>query len=129
MEVLFPSKPYTLLVFQPGCDYPVHCIEALIPEKSPLSIEIPTAALATCALKGKLLGPGGEEPQDAYLSVQAEHGHTGFGIAGDFEIAPGSYNLTIEFYDKDGRFIEETTYEDYKVLDRGLNMVRAFSIH
>jgi len=48
---------------------------------------------------------------------------------GDFEIEPGTYNLTIEFYDADGRFIEQTTYEGYQVLDRGLNMVRAFSVN
>ncbi len=46
---------------------------------------------------------------------------------GDFEIEPGQYDLTIEFYDHDGDFIEQTTIEGYQVLERGLNMIRAYS--
>ena len=48
---------------------------------------------------------------------------------GDFEIEPGIYSLAIEFYDTEGGFIEQTTYEAYRVFDNGLNMIRAFSVH
>ncbi len=48
---------------------------------------------------------------------------------GDFEIEPGTYDVVIEFYDHNGNFIEHTSYEDYQVLDRGLNLLRAFSVY
>jgi len=46
---------------------------------------------------------------------------------GDFEIEPGQYDLTIEFFDHEGNFIEQTTFEGYQVLEKGLNMLRAYS--
>jgi len=48
---------------------------------------------------------------------------------GDFEIEPGQYDLTIEFFDLEGNFIEQTTIEGYQVLESGLNMVRAYSVN
>jgi hypothetical protein len=48
---------------------------------------------------------------------------------GDFEIEPGTYDITIEFYDIDGNFIEHTTFEDYQVVDTGLNLLRVFSVN
>ncbi|MEW5922429.1 MAG: hypothetical protein AB1746_00425 [Candidatus Zixiibacteriota bacterium] len=48
---------------------------------------------------------------------------------GDFEIAPGKYNLKIEFLDEAGQIISETYIPDYKVLERGLNLVEAVSLN
>ncbi len=49
-------------------------------------------------------------------------------LVGDFEIAPGTYNITIEFYNRIGNLLTTTNYKDYKVLPRGLNMVEAFAL-
>ena len=46
----------------------------------------------------------------------------------DFEVAPGSYDLTVEFYDSIGNLIEYSYYEDFTVTDGGLNLVQAFTI-
>ncbi len=48
---------------------------------------------------------------------------------GDFEIEPGTYDLTIEFYDSIGNLIEYSHYEDYTVTDGGLNLTQAFTVH
>ncbi|UCD63095.1 MAG: hypothetical protein JSW34_10085 [Candidatus Zixiibacteriota bacterium] len=48
---------------------------------------------------------------------------------GDFEIEPGVYDITIEFYDARGDFIEATRYQGYQVSPRGLNLLRAYSIN
>ncbi len=48
---------------------------------------------------------------------------------GDFEIAPGEYDLTIEFLDEAGNVISVTTVNNYKVLERGLNLVEAVSLN
>ncbi|MEW6411954.1 MAG: hypothetical protein AB1483_05705 [Candidatus Zixiibacteriota bacterium] len=47
---------------------------------------------------------------------------------GDFEVAPGSYDLTVEFYDSIGNLIEYSYYEDFTVTDGGLNLVQAFTV-
>lgn len=48
---------------------------------------------------------------------------------GDFELEPGTYDITVEYYDIDGNLMERTDYEDYEIADRGLNMLRAFSVN
>lgn len=47
---------------------------------------------------------------------------------GDFEIEPGTYDLTIEFYLTDGSLAGETTYSGYEVVKGGLNLIEAFSV-
>ena len=47
----------------------------------------------------------------------------------DFEFEPGTYDLTIEFYDHNGDFMESTSYKQFQVLGRGLNLVRAFTVN
>ena len=48
---------------------------------------------------------------------------------GDFEIEPGTYNLTIEFLDEEGEVINTTEIKGYKVLKNGLNLLEAFSLN
>ncbi len=48
---------------------------------------------------------------------------------GDFEIEPGTYNLTIEFLGVDGAVISTTEIKDYKVLKNGLNLLEAFCLN
>ncbi len=48
---------------------------------------------------------------------------------GDFEIEPGTYDLTIEFLDADGDLISATDINGYQVLKKGLNLVEAFSLN
>jgi len=48
---------------------------------------------------------------------------------GDFEIEPGSHDLTIEFLGSDGTVISTTEIKDYKVLKNGLNLLEAFSLN
>ena len=43
----------------------------------------------------------------------------------DLELAPGSYNLTIQFFDKAGILLYEKNIPGYKVLTNGLNLVQA----
>ena len=47
---------------------------------------------------------------------------------GDFEIEPGTYDLTIEFLDADGNVISATEISGYQVLKKGLNLVEAFCL-
>ncbi len=48
---------------------------------------------------------------------------------GDFEIEPGTYDLTIEFLDSDGDLIGATDVSGYQVLKNGLNLIEAFSLN
>jgi hypothetical protein len=48
---------------------------------------------------------------------------------GDFEIEPGTYDLTIEFLDEDGEIISTTEVEGYRVLRYGLNLIEACSLN
>lgn len=48
---------------------------------------------------------------------------------GDFEIAPGNYNIRIEFLDKYSNIISTKEIDDYKVLKNGLNLIEAFSLN
>ena len=49
-------------------------------------------------------------------------------LVGDFEIDPGTYNLTFEFLDAAGEVISTTRIDNYQVLEDGLNMVHAVSL-
>lgn len=48
---------------------------------------------------------------------------------GDFEVAPGTYNLRIDFLDDYGITVSTTEIIDYKVLKTGLNLIEAFSLN
>lgn len=48
---------------------------------------------------------------------------------GDFEIAPGTYDITVMYYDIEGNFMKRADYDSYEVGERGLNMLRAFSVN
>ena len=45
----------------------------------------------------------------------------------DFEMEPGVYDITIEFYFADGSLAERITYRDYKIVKGMLNLVEAYS--
>ncbi|UCG61517.1 MAG: hypothetical protein JSV52_14565 [Candidatus Zixiibacteriota bacterium] len=60
--------------------------------------------------------------------LRCGHFLPGMIYVGDFEIEPGTYDITIEFYDTYGNFIERTDYEAYQLQERGLNMLRAYSV-
>ncbi len=47
---------------------------------------------------------------------------------GDFELEPGTYDLRIEFIDHAGQTLDITYYPQYRVLERGLNLVEALSL-
>ncbi len=47
---------------------------------------------------------------------------------GDFEIEPGVYDISVEFYMADGSLAATTTYGGYEVLRNGLNLIEAFSV-
>jgi len=47
---------------------------------------------------------------------------------GDFELAPGTYDLAVQFLDGSGRVIRTQTFPQYKVLEKGLNLVEAFAL-
>ena len=49
-------------------------------------------------------------------------------FVGDFAIAPGTYDLTVQFFDVQGGLIKQVEYADYTVLDNGLNMIQAYSV-
>jgi len=49
-------------------------------------------------------------------------------FVGDFSIAPGTYDLTVQFLDVEGRLIKQTNYADYVVLESGLNLIQAHSV-
>jgi hypothetical protein len=51
----------------------------------------------------------------------------GFIYVGDFELKPGTYNLTVEFLSTDGHLISSELFTDYPVTRRGLNMIEAIS--
>jgi hypothetical protein len=48
---------------------------------------------------------------------------------GDFELSPGTYNFNIEFLDEHDVIISRREILDYKVLERGLNLIEAFSLN
>lgn len=50
-------------------------------------------------------------------------------MIGDYDIAPGTYDIKVTFYDAAGTVIKSTTIEDYQVISNGLNMVEAFSLN
>ena len=47
---------------------------------------------------------------------------------GDFELAAGTYDVTIEFFDSGGSLIRRTDLPGYVVLEKGLNMVQACAL-
>jgi hypothetical protein len=47
---------------------------------------------------------------------------------GDFEITPGTYDLAVQFMDGAGRVIRTQTFPQYKVLERGPNLIEAFAL-
>ncbi len=47
----------------------------------------------------------------------------------DIDIAPGSYDILIEFLTADGTVISTTEIHDYQVLKHGLNLIEAVSIN
>ena len=49
-------------------------------------------------------------------------------FVGDFELPPGEYDLTVEFVDRSGITLDTITLENYRVLERGLNMIEAVSL-
>ncbi len=48
---------------------------------------------------------------------------------GDFEIAPGTYDLRVEFLDEYDNVVSAKEVNDYKVLKTGLNLIEAFSLN
>ena len=46
---------------------------------------------------------------------------------GDFEIEPGTYDIRIEFVDSENSLVKARNISGYRVLERGLNLVEAFS--
>lgn len=49
-------------------------------------------------------------------------------LVGDFVLAPGTYDITIEYVDGSGAIVGGQSYGQYQVLERGLNMVQAVSL-
>ncbi len=49
----------------------------------------------------------------------------GYCYAGEFELAEGEYNIDIVFLDANNRPISKTTYSNYKVNKKGLNLLNA----
>lgn len=50
-------------------------------------------------------------------------------LIGDFEVEPGTYDLSFEFIGNGGQVIGTTKIRDYQVIKTGLNMVRAVSLN
>jgi len=48
---------------------------------------------------------------------------------GDFEIEPGTYDLTVEFYDQTGAVVTKKYFNDVPVEKDGFNLVEAFSLN
>jgi hypothetical protein len=48
---------------------------------------------------------------------------------GDFEIEPGTYDIRIEFLDSHNGLIKAKNISGYRVLERGLNLIEAFSLN
>jgi len=48
-------------------------------------------------------------------------------LVGDFELPPGTYDLTIEFVDYDGNLVGGQSFPQYTVLESGLNLIQAAS--
>lgn len=46
----------------------------------------------------------------------------------DFVLQPGDYDITFDFVDVNGNVIESKSITKYRVLERGLNLVQAFSL-
>jgi hypothetical protein len=44
---------------------------------------------------------------------------------GDFELQPGRYDLTVEFYTEGGQLIVSRHFPEYRVLSKGLNLIQA----
>ncbi len=50
-------------------------------------------------------------------------------LVGDFELAPGIYDLRIEFRGADDQVLDVTHYPKFPVNDRGLNLIEAISLN
>jgi len=48
---------------------------------------------------------------------------------GDFEIEPGTYDLTIEFLDVNGDLVSATDVYEYRVFKNALNLIEVFSLN
>jgi hypothetical protein len=48
---------------------------------------------------------------------------------GDFEIEPGTYDLTIEFLDVNGHLVSATDVYEYQVFKNALNLIEVFSLN
>jgi len=48
---------------------------------------------------------------------------------GDFEIEPGTYDLTVEFLDADGDLVSATDVYEYRVFKNALNLIEVFSLN
>ena len=49
-------------------------------------------------------------------------------FVGDFSIAPGTHNLTVQFLDANSGLVKQLDYTDYVVLKNGLNLIQAYSV-
>lgn len=47
---------------------------------------------------------------------------------GDFAIAPGTYDISVEFYDSSNRLVRRTEMPGYTVLEHGLNLLQASAL-
>ncbi|HOP06051.1 MAG TPA: hypothetical protein PLF13_02035 [candidate division Zixibacteria bacterium] len=50
-------------------------------------------------------------------------------FVGDFVVPTGPHDLTIEFYSRTGHLMTTSTYQNYQVLEQGLNLVEAFNLN
>jgi hypothetical protein len=50
-------------------------------------------------------------------------------LVGDFELVPGSYDLTVEFVGYDGEVVDIQQFPQFQVLQSGLNMIEAVSLN
>ncbi len=50
-------------------------------------------------------------------------------LVGDFELAPGEYDLTVEFVGYDGEIVNRQLFPQYQVLGSGLNLIEAISLN
>lgn len=48
---------------------------------------------------------------------------------GDFEIEPGTYDFTIDFFNYNNELVSRKIIENYEVKTTGWNLVEAFSLH
>jgi hypothetical protein len=49
-------------------------------------------------------------------------------FVGDFSLTPGTYDLSVEFFDGAGKRLGGQTYSGYQVADGGLNLIEAVSL-